>query len=72
VITDVVKKKTGIPTLIMETDFIGKQANESGGGLTRVEAFIEILKANKRGKGGSLEKRHIKKPNYNDAYAAAI
>jgi hypothetical protein len=72
VITDVVKKKTGIPTLIMETDFIGKQANESGGGLTRVEAFIEILKANKRGKGGSLEKRHIKKPTYNAAYAAAI
>lgn len=48
VITDVVKKKTGISTLIMETDFIGKSAHESGGGLTRVEAFIEILKQQKR------------------------
>jgi len=48
VITDVVKKKTGLPTMIMETDFIGKLANESGGGLTRVEAFTEILKQQKR------------------------
>lgn len=49
VISDVVKRDTGIPVLIMETDMIGKLASESGGGLTRVEAFIEILKLKKRG-----------------------
>lgn len=48
IITDVVRQQTGIPTLIMETGMIGKIAAESGGGLTRVEAFIEMLKQRKR------------------------
>ena len=62
VISDVVKKKTGIPVLIMETDFIGKLANESGGGLTRVEAFIEILKQGKRVKRAPGERRRPTQP----------
>jgi benzoyl-CoA reductase/2-hydroxyglutaryl-CoA dehydratase subunit BcrC/BadD/HgdB len=48
IIADVVRQQTGIPTLIMETGMIGKIAAESGGGLTRVEAFIEMLKQRKR------------------------
>jgi benzoyl-CoA reductase/2-hydroxyglutaryl-CoA dehydratase subunit BcrC/BadD/HgdB len=48
VICDVVKNQTGVPTLIMETDMIGRLGSESGGGLTRVEAFIEMLKQRRR------------------------
>jgi len=48
-IADIVREKAGIPTLVMETDMIGKKGSESGGGLTRVEAFIELLKTKKKG-----------------------
>jgi hypothetical protein len=48
VICDVIKEKVGIPTFIMETEMIGKTADESGGGLTRVDAFVEMLKQRKQ------------------------
>jgi hypothetical protein len=32
----------------METEMIGKTADESGGGLTRIDAFVEMLKQRKR------------------------
>lgn len=50
VICDAVKRNTGVPTLIMETRRIGMLAKDSGDGLTRVRAFIEMLKQKNRSK----------------------
>jgi len=57
-IVDTVRRETGIPTLIMESGMVGRRGNESGSGLTRVEAFIELLKSKK----GALRQKRERIP----------